>query len=215
MGKRRRPRARTAVGALIAALVASSTTIFAASYSAFTATASNASDAFSVGSVVLVDDDTGSSMFTTAAPGTGQVSAAGLKPGQFVQNCIRVTYSGSLPATVKMYATAISDVNGSGGTGTVSYLHTKIEEGTAGAFGCTGFAGATTIWDTTTHGGVASDLLGVFPITYATGPSSALASWTNTAFRVYRFTMTLDPATPDTSQGASATATFNWQAQNS
>jgi hypothetical protein len=203
------------VGATIAAVLLSSGVIFAASYSAFTATTSNAADNWSVGSVVLADDDSGAAMFTSGTVGTGQVSGAGLKPGQSVQNCIKVTYTGSLASTVKVYASSVSEVNGSGGTGLLSYLHTKIEEGTAGAFGCTGFSGATTIWDTSTHGGVASDLLGVFPTTYATGPSSALASWTTGSFRVYRFTMTLDASTPDTSQGATATATFNWQAQNS
>ena len=98
----------------------------------------------------------------------------------------------------------------------LAYLHTTIEEGTAGGFGCAGFGGTvTTLWDSSTHGAVASDLLSAFPTTYVTGISSALASWTNTSFRVYRFTMTLDSSAPDTSQGATATATFNWQAQSS
>jgi hypothetical protein len=203
------------VAAVVAGFLACGAMMFAASYSAFSSTTSNPADNWSAGSVVLADDDTGTAMFTTGTVGTNQVSGAGLKPGQTVVNCVRVTYTGSLPATVKLYGTAISETNGSGGTGMLAYLHTKIEEGTAGAYGCTGFAGASTIWDTGTHGGVASDLLSVLPITYATGPSSALASWTNNSLRVYRFTMTLDSSAPDTSQTATATATFNWQAQNS
>jgi hypothetical protein len=202
-------------GAVFAGLLVSSSAILAASYAAFSATTSNVGNNWSVGSVVLADDDTGSAMFTTGTVGTGQVGTAGLKPGQIVTNCVKVSYTGSLAATVKLYGTSLSETVGTGGTGLLAYLHIKIEEGTAGAFGCAAFAGPTTIWDTSTHGAVASDLLSVFPVTYATGPSSALGSWTSSSFRVYKFTLTVDASAPDTSQGATATATFNWQAQNS
>lgn len=214
MGVRRLSGPRLTATAVVAGFLASGMMMFAASYSAFSSTTSNSANNWSAGSVVLADDDTGSAMFTTGAVGTNQISGAGLKPGQSVVNCVRVTYTGTLPATVKMFGTAISETTGVS-TGMLAYLHIKIEEGTAGGFGCTGFAGATTIWDSSTHGAAVSDLLSVFPTTYAAGPASALASWTNADFRVYRFTMTLDSAVPDSSQGATATATFNWQAQNS
>jgi hypothetical protein len=162
---------------------------------------------------VLTDDSGGSALFTTGTTGTGQVSAKNLKPGQSVQNCIKVSYSGSLASAVKLYATSLVD-NAPGGTGMAAYLHVLIEEGTAGTFGCSGFAGPSTLWSGSTHPGVASDLLNVFPASYATGPTSGLASWTPGSFRTYRFTFTLDSATPDTSQNASCTVTFNWQAQN-
>jgi hypothetical protein len=214
--RNRRSTARVlTVLAVVAGLVGSGVMMMASSYAAFSSTTSNPSNNWSSGSVVLGDDDTGSAMFTTGAPGTNQVSGANLKPGQSVVNCIKVTYTGNLPATVKLYASSVSETNGSGGTGSLAYLHIKVEEGTAGAFGCAGFSGASTLWDGTTHPGAASDLLSVFPTTYGGGLASGLASWSNTNFRVYRFTITLDSATPDTSQTATATATFNWQAQNS
>jgi hypothetical protein len=203
-----------AVLAVVSGSITSSAMIMTASYSAFTGATTNPSSAFSAGTVVLADDDTGSAMFTTSAPGANQTSGANLKPGQSVVNCIKVTYTGSVAATVRMYVTSTSEVNGSGGTGLLAYLHVKVEEGTAGAFGCSGFAGASTIWDTSTHPGVASDLLSVLPGTYAAGPSSGLASWTSSSFRAYRITITLDALAPDTSEGASAAASFNWQAQN-
>jgi hypothetical protein len=214
MRKGRSSGVRVVAAAVFAGLLVSSSAILAASYAAFSATTSNAANNWSVGSVVLADDDTGSAMFTTGTAGTGQTATAGLKPGQVVTNCVKVTYTGSLASTVKLYGTSISETLGTS-TGLLGYLHLKIEEGTAGAFGCAGFAGATTIWDSSTHAGVASDLLSVLPITYATGPSSALGSWTTNSFRVYKFTITVDASAPDTSQGATATATFNWQAQNS
>jgi hypothetical protein len=154
-------------------------------------------------------------MFTVGAVGPGQVSGANLAPGDTAINCVKVTYTGALPSTVKLFASSVSGVNGSGGTGVLAYLHVKIEEGTGGSFGtCAGFAASSTLWNTGTHGGVGSDLLGVFPTTYATGPSSGVASWTNPTSRVYRITMQLDAATPSTSHGGSASATFNWQAEN-
>jgi hypothetical protein len=197
------------IGAIVVGLVVSGAMTFAASYAAFTSTASNPTSNWSAGTVVLTDDDGGAAMFTTGSPGTNQVSGAALKPGQSVVNCVRVTYSGNLASTVKLYATSVSETNGMNG-----YLHIKVEEGTAGAFGCAGFAGASTLWDSSTHPGAASDLLNVFPATYAAGVASGLASWTTSSFRVYKFTMTLDSATPDSVQAGTAAAMFNWQAQN-
>jgi hypothetical protein len=205
---------RTLIVAAVLGLVGAGALTWATSYTAFYNATANPGNTWAAGTVSLTDDDVGSAIFTTGTPGTGQVRADNLRPGQTVVNCIRVTYTGSAAATVKLYGSAISEAGG-GGTALLAYLHVKVEEGTGGAFGCAGFAGASTVWDTSTHPGAASDLLGVFPTTYATGVSSGLASWTSASFRVYRFTITLDAATPLTSGGATATATFNWQAQNS
>jgi hypothetical protein len=199
--------------AVVVGLLGSGVMMLSASYAAFTSTTSNGANNWSAGTVNLTDDDGGLAMFTTGAPGANQVSSANMKPGATVVNCIRVTYNGNLPSTVKIYATSVSETLPNG-TGMLSYLHTKIEEGTAGAFGCAGFATTATIWDSATHPGAASDLLSVFPATYAAGFATNQATWNNTNFRVFRFTMTLDAAAPDTSQAATATATFNWQAQN-
>ncbi len=203
------------VSALAVGLLGSGAMMLGASYSAFSATAVDGTNNWSVGTVAISDDDGGSAMFTTGVPGTGQVSAAGLKPGQAVVDCIKVTYSGSLASSVKIYATGVTDTNGVS-TGMTAYVHVKIEEGTGSSFAaspaCNGFSATSTLWDSSTHGGVASDLLNVFPTAYATGATST--GWTNGTAKVYRFTMTLDSTTPDTSQGASAAATFNWQAQN-
>jgi hypothetical protein len=203
------------VGAVATGLLASGCIMLASSYSIFASTATNPGNVWSAGSVVINDDDSGSALFSLA-PGAGQINSANMKPGASVVNCVRVTYTGALQANVRIFVSSVSGVNGGGGTGILPYLHVKIEESSAGgAFGsCGAFGAGTTIWDTSTHGGVASDLINVFPTTYATGPSTALATWSNNTWRAYRFTFTLDSSTPDTSQGATATAAFNWQAQN-
>ncbi|MBM2615100.1 hypothetical protein JIG36_05935 [Actinoplanes sp. LDG1-06] len=206
---------RVTVVAVIAGLLSAGAIVLSTSYSTFSSTTNNTGNNWSVGSVVLADDDSGSAMFVTSGAGANQINAGTLKPGQSVVNCVRVTYTGSLASTVALYASATGDSNGPGGTGLRNYLHVKVEEGTSGTFGCSGFAGATTIWDSATHPGAASDLLSVFPTTYAAGVPSALASWTGPVSRTYRFTITVDSSTPDTSQSAAASATFTWEARNS
>src|SRR5688572_9653649 len=64
-------------------------------YGAFTAVASNAGNSISSATVVIGDNDGGSAMLalTNATPGSSDTS------------CIRVTYSGSLSATVRLYGT--------------------------------------------------------------------------------------------------------------
>ncbi|GAB2602261.1 hypothetical protein Aab01nite_62790 [Paractinoplanes abujensis] len=203
------------VVAVVAGLVTAVGIVTGSSYSVFSGVTDNSGNNWAAGNVVLTDDDAGSAMFVTSGAGANQVNAGVLKPGQTVVNCIRVTYAGSLPSTVRLYASATGDTPGPGGTGLRDYLHVKIEEGTAGAFGCSGFGGTvTTLWDSTTHPNAASDLLTVFPSGYATGIVSALASWSGTAARTYRFTVTVDSSIPDTSQSSAASATFTWEARN-
>ncbi|WP_459642373.1 hypothetical protein [Kineococcus sp. NUM-3379] len=170
------------------------------------------SNTFSTGTVILSDDDNGSALFTTGTAGSGQVAAGRLKPGGSVVNCVRVTHTGTVPVTVRLYASAVSGVNGSGGVGILDKMHVSVEEGTAGAFGCAGFGGATVVWNTTTHPGATSDLLSVFPTTAATGPASPAGTWAAGAARSYRVTLTMDPDTPATAQAATAALQLTWQA---
>ncbi|MDT5034714.1 MAG: hypothetical protein QOC94_4885, partial [Actinoplanes sp.] len=60
MRKGRSSGVRVVAAAVFAGLLVSSSAILAASYAAFSATTSNAANNWSVGSVVLADDDTGS-----------------------------------------------------------------------------------------------------------------------------------------------------------
>src|SRR5687768_12530187 len=64
-------------------------------WSAFTATTANAGNAFTSGSVILTDDDLGVAM----------LSLTNAKPADTDTSCINVTYTGTLPATVRLYGT--------------------------------------------------------------------------------------------------------------
>src|SRR6478672_4209335 len=83
----------------------------------FSATTQNSGNEISSGSVALSDNDAGSAQF----------NLTGAKPGDTWTRCIKVTYSGSLPADVHRYV--------SGGAGPLApYLHLTQSQGTqAGA----------------------------------------------------------------------------------
>lgn len=72
-------------------------------------------------------------------------NVTGQKPGDVTTKCIRLTYTGSLAATVKLYTS--STVNALG-----SYVDLSIDKGSmpAGAFpGCTGFTSEANIFSNT------------------------------------------------------------------
>ena len=110
--------------AAMASLVAVSALVYQTSNAAFTDTTDNAGSSWAAGSVTLTDDDGGSAMFTSAD----------MVPGDVVENCITVDYTGSTfdLDQVKLYG-SVTD-NGLGGE-----LDLLVEEGTGGGFGnCTG-----------------------------------------------------------------------------
>lgn len=183
------------VGILLSALL-----VYQSSHAAFTATTTNPGNAWTTGSVVLSDSQGGDS---TGATGTAMFSVTALKPGVTVTRCIDVTYSGSLAATVRVYASAVTSV----GTSVGPYLNFKVEErqGTCAALGTIDatfddvLAGAVGSFASahTSHG----DGFGVFA---PTGASQA---------RAYVFTTSVQD--DDAAQDKDITVTLAWEAQNS
>lgn len=177
-----------AVG-VAAALVFVAVLIVNRSQAAFTATTSNNSNSFSAGTVVLSDDDSGSTLF----------SASNLTPGSPVVACIQVTYSGSItPASARLYGTT---------TGTLdTYLDTTIEVGTGGTFAdCTGFTPSSTLFNGTLANFAATHT------NWGTG-LAAFAAAANPTVRTFRFTV--DVQSDNAAQGLSSTANFTFEAQS-
>ncbi len=181
-----------AVGLLLVGLL-----VISGSRAAFTASTSNSANSLDAGTVTLTDDDTAAAMFTVSD----------MVPGQQEVRCILVSYTGSVadPAAVKLYSGGYAD---SGNF--AEYLNLTVEEGTGGVFGdCSSFVFESTI----ESGGTVTDF-DTASTSYATGvgawdPSSTPES------KAYRFTLELDPATPDTQQGESVTGlTFTWEIQS-
>src|SRR4051794_12174559 len=86
--------------AIPVALVASGGLVWHASYAAFTATTDSRGNSWTAGSVALHDDDGSANTPSTA---TAMFNATGLKPGSTGENCLTVTYDGSIASGVKLY----------------------------------------------------------------------------------------------------------------
>jgi hypothetical protein len=176
-------------------LLASAALVWSASYAAFSSTTQNPDNNWDSGTVALSDDDTNTAMF----------AASNLEPGSTGSHCIVVTSTGSLPSTVKLYG-----ANASTTKALSDYLSLTVEQGSGGSFGgCSGFTATSTAY---------SGTLAQFAST-RTGFGSGVGSWAPTGAanesRTYKFTYTLDSATPNTAQGGTAAIGFTWEAQNS
>jgi predicted ribosomally synthesized peptide with SipW-like signal peptide len=168
-------------------------------WSAFSATTANTGNSFAAGTVTLADNDSGA-MF---------VNLTGLKPGDSYTNCIRVDYTGSLAANVKLYGTT-------GGTGLDPYLNMTITRGTAGAWNtCAGWTADSTNYIGAGAGVIYSGTLAAFADTWAAGLTdapTATESWTNPESHYYRIQITV--ADDNAAQNLTATQTFTWEARN-
>jgi hypothetical protein len=166
-------------------------------FAAFTATTTNTGNQIDSGTV-KIDQHTGA---TTLYNVTNQ------KPGDSKVSCVRVTYSGSLAASVKLYV--------SSGITNGTLYNLKVERGSgltapAADMNCTGFSATSTPFNTT---------LGTFPTTYAAGIDGKAggAAWNASDAVDYRFTITQNDdttANAHTSVTSSGGHTFTWEAQN-
>jgi hypothetical protein len=191
----RRPRfVHPVVAGVVVGVLGSAVFVYQGTSAAFTDSTSNGANTWSSGSVALSDDDSGAALFSTGP----------LVPGDSGSRCIAVTYSGTVTAGVRLYATAVSG-------GLAPYLDLDVEEGAGvgnvgSAADCTGFSG-TSVW---------SGTLASFG-TAATSWASGVGSFAPTGagqVQVYRLTWTLDATAPDAVQGQSAAGTFVWEAQS-
>ncbi len=186
--------------ALLGALVSMET------WSAFSATTENPGNSFAAGTVVLSDNDGG--------PGAGSTPMFNLtaaRPTQTDTSCITVTYTGTLPATVRLYGTT-------GGTNLDLYLDLVVTRGSgaAGFDNCTGFTPDATNYLGSGPGVIYSGTLQGYPDSYAAGivdpvPASP-ESWTNPESHQYQFALTVQDN--NAAQGLNATQIFTWEARN-
>jgi hypothetical protein len=198
----RRPGRRAGVIATIMSillgLLLSSVLVWQASQASFSSTVTNASNNWTAGSVALSDDDSSSAMF----------AATSLKPGSTGTHCIAVTSAGTLPASVKLYAT-----NGSTTNGLSSYVDLSITQGTGGSFSsCNGFS------PLGSNSSVFSGTLAGF-ISGCTNFASGVGVWAPTGSgsetHTYAFSYTIDAAAPASVQGGTASVSFTWESQSS
>lgn len=186
--------------ASLAVLLAVGVVVGAGTYSAFFSSTESNGDSFAAGTVYISDNDAGAAMLslTSAVPGNSDTS------------CVKVTYAGSLPATVRLY--------GSSSGALAPYLTLTVTRGTntAPSFdSCTGFSADATNYIGAGAGVVYSGSLSAYPT--AGSPlieptAGTPETWTTSEVHSYRFVISLDNNL--SAQGQSASAGFTWEARN-
>jgi predicted ribosomally synthesized peptide with SipW-like signal peptide len=170
-------------------------------FSAFSSKTENSGNVITTGTVAIEDNDAGAAMY--------QLTAA--KPGESKSSCIKVTYKGSLPATVKLFTTSTIGELG-------PYVNLKVEAGTqtTSTFpSCEGFTAYGT------GGTLYEGTLSAFATeknSYTNGVTTlptGKTKWETNESIVYKFTVTLSSSAPNTVQGATTGShAFFWEAQN-
>jgi predicted ribosomally synthesized peptide with SipW-like signal peptide len=170
-------------------------------FSAFSSQTENPGNVITTGTVTLEDNDGGTALYTMSAA----------KPGESKTSCIKVTYKGSLPATVKLYTGSTIGALG-------PYVNLKVEAGTQTT---STFPSCTEFTPLSSGATVYEGTLSAFATehnTYATGittnPAGA-TKWETNNTLVYKFTATLSSTAPNAAQGATTGShAFVWEAQN-
>jgi hypothetical protein len=170
-------------------------------FGAYSSTTSGASNQFASGTVTLGDNDAGGSLY----------SVTNAKPGDSVSKCIKVTYTGSLDADVRIYTN--SSIGSLG-----QYVDLTITPGSQSSPtfpSCTGF--------TADSGGpLYSGTLAAFGSaknSYANGvvdyPGTSATKWQSNDSVVYQVTATLPSSVSDAAQGLNTGSTaFAWEARS-
>lgn len=161
-------------------------------FAAFSGTTSNPNNSFAAGTVAIEDNDGDTALFTNAVK---------KKPGDY-DRCIKVKYTGSLDATVKLYSSAI--------TGTGSDLNLTVAKGTGAAADCSDFVSAGTVFGPNTL--ATFDDHSAFGNGLAVNPGSA-TKWVAGDELTFRFRITVPDA--NSAQGKTVDPfTLTWEAQN-
>jgi hypothetical protein len=184
--------------ALTFGLLASGAVVWHASYAAFTATTTNGLNSWQAGTVVLA-----------SAPSSAVFSISGLKPGDSGTACVKVTYQGTLPATVKLYLTA-ADLTTSTATNLAQYLTLQVNEGTGNNADCGDFSAVPTNDYNPLGPADTAKTLAAFSATFAPDYVTSPISWTANPndTRTYQFIWWLQDT--NSAQGMQSSARFTW-----
>ena len=169
-------------------------------FSAFSDTTSNDNNTITAGNVTIGDNDSGSAAYSLSAA----------KPGDSASKCIKVTYSGNLAASVKLYRSAFS-----GSTGLESDVDLTITKGTGNNTDCSDFtpaASGSSIYATAALSSFsATSWSNGIALTNAGGS----ATWSQNDAVTYKIAGTLRSTAASTDQGlTTGTHSFTWEAQN-
>jgi hypothetical protein len=213
----RAARARRAVlpVAVPVGLVASLALTWGSTHAAFSASTHNPGNSWQTGSVVLVESDSEAALFSTPTDGA-------LKPGSTRSRCIRLDYTGSLQADIRMYV----GTPASGATALDPYLVMSVERGsdvtstTTVAAECSGFtptATPTFLYNTKQANDPLADSSRTLADLKATraGYGTGVVVNPDTAPNTY-MTLRITYVVKDdnAAQDKQSSATFTWEARN-
>ena len=166
-------------------------------FAAFTATTTNSGNTITAGTVAIGQH----------AGATTLYSASNQGPGATTVGCVRVTYTGSLASSVKLYAST-APANGDD-------FNLTVERGSGlsspdNTMNCTGFTSSSTAFNGT---------LDTFATTYAGGLDGKAGgtAWAQNDAVDYRFTVAVvDDSTPNAHSSSVSTNahSFTWEARN-
>ena len=170
-------------------------------FSAFSSKTENSGNIITTGTVTIKDNDGGAALYSLTAA----------KPGESKSSCIKVTYEGSLPSTVKLFTESSIGALG-------PYVNLTVEAGTQATStypSCEGFtaysSGATVYEGTLAALAAASNSYANGVSTFPTGKTK----WDTNDSVVYKVTATLSSSAPNSAQGATTGShAFTWEAQN-
>lgn len=175
-------------------------------WAAFIANTKNNGNSIASGTVALSLNDSGSALLTLSTA----------QPGASDTGCIKVTYTGSLASTVRLYGATT-------GSGLDQYLNLTVTRGSytpsePSFDSCTNFQADATNYIGAGAGVVYSGTLQGFPDTYGAAivdpTTGSPESWTSSPdeVHVYRFQVTLQ--NNSAAEGLNATQAFTWEARN-
>jgi hypothetical protein len=164
-------------------------------FSAFSDTTSNANNQFATGSVTIGNNAT-SPLYSVSNGKPGTASA---------DHCIKITYTGTLPASVKLYRSAFT---GASTPGLAPYITLVVTKGTGTQEDCSDFSGSTSVYN---------GLLSAFGTDWTTGTAvtngSNSATWAQNDAVTYKFSASV--ADDNNAKGlATGTHSFTWEARN-
>jgi predicted ribosomally synthesized peptide with SipW-like signal peptide len=169
-------------------------------WAAFSSTTENPASSFTTGTVEIGDDDSDVAL----------LSLQDARPGDTDVACIVVTYTGTLPASVRLYGNTT-------GSGLDAYLDLTVTRGTSTTPGsCAGFVPDPLNYMGAGLGVVYSGTLQNFQDSYDAAPVDPLARaaevWNTGESHAYKLAVTVRD--DNAAQGLAATQAFIWEARN-
>jgi hypothetical protein len=158
---------------------------------AYVMTTSSGANSFTAGTVAI----------TASAPGSMVFSVSGAIPGSNPITCVITQYTGSIPATVRMYFPTVTG-------GLAAKIIARVHYGTGAQTDCGDFSSGTALYNAS--GTSKLDTYLAAHTDWATGHGSWSA--TQNATRAWRFELLLP--SDDTAAGLSSTFTAMWEARS-